>query len=357
MSAEKHLFSIYRDLLPLFPDDLHLARPLIQMLQQAGRRRAAADLALHMARRMQSAGRYSEELGFLAICRQLEHPDREAIKDMESMARIMVQSGGMEGEQEPGRVFSLIEQLSDLEARDFLLQGSYLSVERGRAVVAQGEVSQSFFLIVRGSMDVELETGGNKLLLANLKAGDYFGEFACIYRIPRSATVRAHEDARLLRFSDRAIHDLIERSPIAGERLMQVVQRRMVQSLTFEHPAFAELAADDRLWLAESSTVREYQAGEFVCQDCAGDDWLIMIHGRQEWVVDLKPAGAVAPHTMVYGGSRFLRREGTMIRAVGHTLVCDAPPAIFASFMQAYAGFERWVKEQKAEPASGSAAG
>ncbi len=355
MADDSHMFRVYRDLLPLFPDDLHLARPLIQLLQQAGKREAAASLAMHMARRMQSAGLYSEELGLLAMCRQLEYPDQEAIRDMESMAQIMAQSGVVDGEPPALRVFSLVEQLGDHEVRDFLQQGAYLSVEQGRAVVVQGEVSQSFFLILHGSMDVEMETAdGAKVMLANLKAGEYFGEFACIYRIPRSATVRAHEDARLLRFSDQAIHALMEASPIAGERLMQVVQQRMVKSLTFEHPAFAELAGDDRQWLAESAKIREFQEGEMVCQDCAAPSspWQIMIHGEQEWVINLKPAGSLAAHTMIYGGSKFLSRSDTMVRACSHTLVCEAPPAIFNSFMQAYGGFERWVKAQRPKPAA-----
>jgi len=347
MSKNQSIFQIYRDLLPLFPDDMHLARPLIHLLQQAEKKKAAAALAMNMARRMQTAGRHSEVLGFLAMCRQLEHPDTDSIKDMESMAQIML--GSEPSEEMAKRVFSLVEQLSDEEVRAFLLQGEYLHASQGRAVVEQGEISKSFFLIVRGSMDVEMTTpAGDKVLLANLKAGEYFGEFACIYEIPRSATVRAHDDAKLLKFSDQAIHDLIAQSPIAGERLMQVVQQRMITSLTFEHPAFAELAAEDRQWLAESSRVRAFQSGEMISQDCASQSqWLIMIHGEQEWLTGLKRSGSVAVGAMVYGGSKFLKRSDSMMRSTAHSLVCEAPSTIFTSFMQAYGGFDRWVKQQK----------
>jgi len=350
MSDTSRIFQIYRDLLPLFPDDMHLARPLIQLLQQAGKVETAAALAMNMARRMQTSGRHSEELGFLAMCRQLNHSDIESIKDMESMAQIMVDSSS--GEADSGRVFSLVEQLSDQEVRAFLLQGEYLQASSGSPVVVQGEISKSFFLILRGTMDVEMTTpAGDKVLLANLKAGEYFGEFACIYEVPRSATVRAHDHASLLKFSDQTIHDLIERSPIAGERLMQVVQRRMIKSLTFEHPAFAELADDDRQWLAESSKVRSFQAGEMISQDCtSASQWLIMLHGEQEWLTGLKRSGSVAAGTMVYGGSKFLSRNDTMMRSTDHSLICEAPTSIFTSFMQAYGGFDRWVKQQKNHP-------
>ncbi|MDX8413740.1 MAG: cyclic nucleotide-binding domain-containing protein [Mariprofundales bacterium] len=347
MSETNRIFKMYRDLLPLFPDDMHLARPMIHLLQDVGNKKAAAGLAMNMAQRMQTSGRHSEVLGLLAMCRQLEHPDQESINDMESMAQIML--GSEPSEELAKRVFSLVEELSDQEVRDFLLQGEYQQASCGSAVVEQGEVSKSFFLILRGSMDVEMTTpAGEKVLLANLKSGEYFGEFACIYEIPRSATVRAHDDAILLKFSDQAIHDLIEQSPIAGERLMKVVQQRMIKSLTFEHPAFADLAADDRQWLAESSRVRAFKSGEMISQDCASESqWLIMIHGEQEWLKGRKHGGVVADGAMVYGGSKFLSRSDSMMRSTADSLICEAPTAIFTSFMQAYGGFDRWVKQQK----------
>ncbi len=345
--SDERIFSIYRDLLPLFPDDLHLARPLIGLLQQAGQKEAAAKLAMMMARRMQVGGRYGEVQGFLAMARQLGYPDQEELRDMESMAQIMGMSEGS-GEVSQGVSFSLVEQLSDQEVREFLLQGEQVDVRAGNVVVMQGEVSSSFFLIMRGTMDVLLNTsGGEKVKLATLHAGDYFGEFACIYQIPRSATVRAASDAKLLKLSDAVIRDLMARSPIAGERLMRVVQQRMITSLTYEHPAFAELPAGDRQWLAESSTIREFKAGEDICQDAALPNlWLILIHGRAEWIVRFKPGGDVPAGAMITGASKYLKREQTMVRARDHVLVCEAPVAIFSSFMKAYGGFDRWVKGQ-----------
>lgn len=355
MDENERLFRIYRDLLPLFPDDLHIARPLITLLEQGGERERAARLAVHMARRMQAIGLHREVLGFLAMAARLGYPDREEIRDMESMARIMAMGGSGEPEEAAGRSFSLVEQLSDGEVRDFLLQGEQIEVRPGAPVVVQGEVSRSFFLILRGGMEVVLTTsGGKRVRLATLKAGEYFGEFACIYRIPRSATVRAIDEARLLKFSDRAIHDLIERSPIAGERLMRVVQRRMIYSMTFEHPAFAELPSGDREWLAERAVVREFQGGETVCQDASlPNRWLIIIFGRAERLVRFKPAGELSTGAMICGASKYLRFEETIVRAKGHLLLCDAPVELFTSFMKAYAGFERWVKGQRPEAEDG----
>ncbi|MDQ6950242.1 MAG: cyclic nucleotide-binding domain-containing protein [Mariprofundales bacterium] len=347
MDDTTRILPIYRDMLSCFPDDLHLARPMIILLQQRGERELAAKLSMHLARRMRKGARYGEVLNFLTMAKHLGYPDSEEVQDLQRMAEAL-SIGVEQGVVDTGRVFGLVEALSDQEVRTFLLDGTPLEVKQGCVVVMQGEVSQTFFLILHGEMDVELTTDhGVRVKLATLKAGEYFGEFACVYQMQRSATVRAGSDARLLQFSDQTIQNLIDHAPIAGEQLMQVVQRRMISNLTYEHPAFAELSLGDRAWLADSAKVRVFQPGENVCQDASSSNqWLIVISGKIERFTRLKLAGDVAVGTMVCGASKSLRRQETILRAKSQSLVCDAPVEIFASFMKTYDGFLQWVRAQ-----------
>ena len=50
--TDNNLLLVYRDLHKIFPEDLHIARPLIQMLQTRDDVKHARDLAMNMARRM-----------------------------------------------------------------------------------------------------------------------------------------------------------------------------------------------------------------------------------------------------------------------------------------------------------------
>ncbi len=340
------LFLVYRDLHRIFPDDLHIARPLIRMLEERGDVRHARDLALTMARRMLASGRSGPALGFLEMCRRLEHPEREEIEALASMARI-TGTGPIEIEAENPRMFTLLEPLSDQEAMDFLRQGRLIEVREGQDIVRQGEISQTFYLILEGEMQVHLITdAGQDENLSILRPGHFFGEFACVYNLPRTATVTARTEGLLLEFSALAVSQLMQTYPLASEYLMRTVQARMVHSMTHSHPAFSGLPEADRRWVAEESRVREYRDGDPI--EACDDSCCVILYG-----------GAVArrshekghlecelePGDMFGGASRYLRLPpNTELRAKGHTLICRIPGHVFESLMNAYAGLEQWVQ-------------
>jgi len=72
----------------------------------------------------------------------------------------------------------------------------------GEVLFRQGDASDWIYVIARGSVDILREhPDGSNELRATLGAGDYFGEFGPMLGLPRSATVRARDDAVLTRFS------------------------------------------------------------------------------------------------------------------------------------------------------------
>ncbi|HXH73174.1 MAG TPA: cyclic nucleotide-binding domain-containing protein [Mariprofundaceae bacterium] len=343
------LMVVYRDLNKIFPEDLHIARPLIQMYQSDGNIDGARDLALTMARRMLAGGRPSSALGFLEMCRVLEHPEQEEVEALLRMAHI-TSSGPIDLDQGTQRTFALIDELADTEAREFLQQGHLVRFEQGEAVVRQGDVSQTFYLILEGQMSVQLDTGGGQSKrLSVLRPGHFFGEFACVYKLPRSATVSAIEPSVLLEFSNLTISQLMQRSPLAGERLMRTVQTRMVYSMTHSHPAFNDLPDADRRWLAEESKVREFNDGEEIPDTGAEASvgWIILygeaIASREHG--DSKMEFALGVGDMFGAANRYITLPiGTVVHAKGQCLACSVPEQVIQAFMNAYASFEQWIE-------------
>jgi len=348
---ERQLLLAYYGLIKAYPEDLHIARPLIQMLQARGEKEAARDLAMMMGRRMLALGQSGNALAFLNICEQLEHPDTDEIYSMKTMAELTL-SESAQSIGDSRDVFSLIESLSDTEAQSFLKQATLLHVKEGDVIVKQGEVSRKFYLILDGEMHVYIDTkDGHRIDLVVLKKGNFFGEFACVYQLPRSASVIADSEARLLEFSDATVSKLMDYSPLAGDSLMKVVQKRMIESVSFSHPAFAEVAAADRTWLEEDAELIEYAPGEKIGQEGQFDNKAIYILAFGRAVVRRKMENGTelsyeADPNMMYGDATLYLRfpSGTEIFALDRCLAFKIPIEIFDAFFNAYGGFGLWAE-------------
>jgi voltage-gated potassium channel len=79
--------------------------------------------------------------------------------------------------------------------------------EPGEIIVRQGDDGHSMYIIAAGEAQVEFGPGRDPALL---RGGDIFGELALLERKPRSATVRALTECRLLELSAAEFHALME---------------------------------------------------------------------------------------------------------------------------------------------------
>ena len=351
---DSDILLVYRDLNHVFPEDLHIARPLINMLHDGDHIDAARDLALDTARRMIATGKSSLAIGFLEMCKHLDHPNTEEIDSLHTLAQITA-DGPVDMESSKGKVFELISQLSDHEAKDFLRQGKLSRFKAGELIVRQGEVSRSFFLLLEGCTHVHIDANGKELLVSKLFPGDFFGEFACVYKMPRTASVGVVEPVLALEFSDASIQKLMELSPIAGERLMKTIQTRLILSASHQHPALVELPEADRKWLAEESQLIELQKGATIAHSDPHDDYAYMlVYGEMEILAN--PDDEAAPRVTMRFGNMFgnvsnllrLPKQGKAV-ALNHCLLCRIPKEVFLSFMNAYGLFDSWVRNYTEE--------
>ncbi|MDP2811720.1 MAG: cyclic nucleotide-binding domain-containing protein [Rhodocyclaceae bacterium] len=86
-------------------------------------------------------------------------------------------------------------------------------VKRGETVIRQGAAGDYYYVIERGRCLVTREVGGSQVELAELKAGDAFGEEALVSDTTRNATVAMKTDGVLLRLSKTDFVDLL-REPL-----------------------------------------------------------------------------------------------------------------------------------------------
>jgi CRP-like cAMP-binding protein len=92
--------------------------------------------------------------------------------------------------------------------------------ENNEVIVREGDRGDSMFVVLYGEVEVSRLQGANKVVMARLSRGEFFGEMALIDNSPRSATVTAVTRTRVLPVSRRT---LLERAEEDQALLLQML--------------------------------------------------------------------------------------------------------------------------------------
>ena len=91
---------------------------------------------------------------------------------------------------------------------------------------------EGMYIIVFGGVKISIGLRySQEQVLAELKAGDFFGELALLGDEPRSASAIATENSKLLGFFKPDLFSLLERNPVLGNKILmnlaQVIGERL----------------------------------------------------------------------------------------------------------------------------------
>jgi CRP-like cAMP-binding protein len=154
----------------------------------------------------------------------LPYPHREIVRK-EQVPPFRVDSGAI---REHLRRIGILSPLGDGDL-DALLPHVRLSVYgRGETVVRQGEEGDSLFVVLAGSLEVEVDQRN----VGSLSRGDFFGEMSLLTGEKRRATVRTIGEVRLLEISKAALEPVIRAHPSVAEGLTTSLERRLEKILT-----------------------------------------------------------------------------------------------------------------------------
>lgn len=101
-----------------------------------------------------------------------------------------------------------------------------VEVASGRVMVREGDTGRELYVLVSGSARVSR----NGRRLAELMPGDFFGELAFLSHAPRTATVTAAEDCRVLILGPRELGGLLSTEPSLAPAMLAAVARRVRES-------------------------------------------------------------------------------------------------------------------------------
>lgn len=126
------------------------------------------------------------------------------------------------------RIF-LFQDLEDLEIEQALDRTHRRDFSAGAVIIQEGEPGDSMYIMVSGEVEITKqltlvldEDTPKERVMIRLKAEDgvYFGEMSLLEDAPRSATVTASTDCRLLELFQQDFLGLIQQNPAMGVKLL-----------------------------------------------------------------------------------------------------------------------------------------
>lgn len=97
----------------------------------------------------------------------------------------------------------------------------------GEIVARQGDVGDCMFVVQDGEVEIVAEEGGAEIVLRSAGRNEILGEMAIFEHQPRSATIRARGQARILTLDKRNFLRRINEDPSLAFRMIQTMSHRV----------------------------------------------------------------------------------------------------------------------------------
>jgi len=217
----------------------------------------------------------------------------------------------------------LLAGVNRLQLREFILESDILTPREGEIVFERNDYTNSFFMVVSGSVQVEMRRSGAESTWFTLEAGQFFGELGLISGRRRSTTVKAGAGCVLLEAPRRAMLKLIASVETVRKQVDEAFLRRAVANYLAPMVPVAELEE----LLTEGVQVRSYGGGEELFREGDAADGVYLLRrgsvtisrtlGGREVVLSYLSAGN-------YFGEMALLSDAPRMATVKATVATDA---------------------------------
>lgn len=230
-----------------------------------------------------------------------------------------------DGEITDQHIASALPELAREELAQVLSQLEPIKYAPGQVIIQQGDVADSFYIIVKGKVDIILRhPGGMEVVTGHLKEGQYFGEIGLLEGGRRTATVKADSQSEVvvMQLGKEKFANLVADSAMTREQIIHLMRQRVMEQYLSE--AFPVLLPDQLDDIIESVIISEYKPGETIVeQDTTADSLHIVLEGKVS-VFDSQGRGIGELGAGQFFGERAVLNSGKYsqtVRAVQETRI------------------------------------
>ena len=120
------------------------------------------------------------------------------------------------------RTYSAFAQLPDEDVTELLKAAQPVTLTRGDVIIRQGDPPGPMYVVEQGRLRAQRDGRD----IGYLRMGDVFGEASVFTGLPRSASIQAVDDCRLLRFDADAFEQLLGDHPSFRAEIGEQVEQR-----------------------------------------------------------------------------------------------------------------------------------
>jgi CRP/FNR family transcriptional regulator len=120
----------------------------------------------------------------------------------------------------------LFRSVSHKGLRAIVSAATEVDVKSGATLVREGDRGRELYVILRGTADVT--RGGRKV--RELTPGEFFGEMALLNPAPRTATVTARTEMRVMVLGAREMEVVLESERTVARCLLEAMAQRVRQA-------------------------------------------------------------------------------------------------------------------------------
>lgn len=126
----------------------------------------------------------------------------------------------------------LFRVLDPADRKQLISRFQLMVAGQGDVVIREGEPGDALYIIKSGSVEVMTHNPrGEEVVLARLTEGDFFGEIALISGAPRTATVRALKETRLMKLPKQEFEEIISKYPTVMEVAKSFLEQRAEETI------------------------------------------------------------------------------------------------------------------------------
>jgi cAMP-dependent protein kinase regulator len=288
------------------PKNLHLRVKIGDLLEKMGKRGEALEAY------RKASERYAKE-GFLiqaiALNKVILRLDSSQVKINEQLAELyarramaveerMEQKAGIAQRGAAGREgpppIPLFSDLKKEELSRVMEKIRARPFAKDAVICGEGDPGDSIYIISRGRVSIFRHPAGKeKIRLAELKEGDFFGEFGFFADAKRQATVEALADTELLEITKEDLQKIIQEFPSVSQVLFRFYKERVLDNLLAFSPLFKAFSLEERKQMLDKFTMEKFPSGATVLEEGAAGDSLYIIKKGEVEAFTESPRGEI----------------------------------------------------------------